>query len=321
MRWFNCAQSESKKRPRRIRSMLQTYKLDELEPRTLLAGNVTAVLDANGIIQITGDSAGNCVSAYSTIYKIEIGGCKYDAASDMVTPPGDTKINGVMGGGATFPQNAVKGLTAKLGGGNDFFGSTNRGSALSVNGPVSISMTCWGICLADNDRVDIGDYSKIKGDLTIATGEADDTVYFQTSITVDGTTQISTGSGNDKVLDWDGGTHFLDGLLIDTGIGNDIVSLHFTEVGGTTQIKTGDGDDRVGIHDAVFDQGFEVLLGKAGSGLYPLDVLQVENSDFLGSFKADGQEGYDIFDELNNTYVGSGLTIHFESFQNWSSTI
>ncbi len=292
-------QSEKKQETRR--SGLPTRPqlgMESLEARELYAGNVLASVSSVGTLLITGDNSSNCVAVdqYTDggVKKLWVHAC-----------PGDTtKINGVLGAQLIVPKGAVKGISASLAGGDDTFGFGPQGGA-SVDGFLSMSMG------SGKDQVDIGAYSEINGKLSINTSSGDDKVHLEVA-TVTSNTVINTGSGKDKV-EVKSATYLKGHLYIDTGTGTDQLHLQNSAVGGTSLIKTGDDSDLVCIDHMAFDKAVEVYLGDA-TGFLAFDVLDVHDSTFKGSFKADGEAGGDIYDADNNTFNVAPVVMNFESY-------
>jgi hypothetical protein len=300
--WTKTTRGTDKSRQTREAARPRTLQMESLERRELYAGNVTAVVDGQGILQITGDSQGNCVAIDAAANgDIWVHGCNYDAANDEANFAGTTSINGVPNGSVVFAKSIVKGVKVSLLGGNDFFGSLQGGP--HVKGPVEVWMG-YG-----NDRVNMDFYTNIEGNLTINTESGDDKVLFSVA-TIQGTATANTGAGNDRI-EAPNYSLFKKGLTLNTSTGNDQVLMMYTQVKGKTKINTGDGSDTVCIHDALFENDVEILLGKA-AGFLAFDVLDVEDSTFQDAFKADGQEGGDIFDDDNNVFGGSKSASNFE---------
>lgn len=203
--------------------------LESLEERTVLAGNVFA-LAAGGYLTLLGDSGDNQISV-----------TRSGTSSVQVTAlDGTTTINGQTT--QTF-NNVTQGVFALLGNGNDVLelrGSTT--ALLQMSGITSIN-TGEG-----NDIVRFTNYST--GGLILLTGGGDDQVFGQLDAEAP---NITTG-----------GLRVNGAALINTGAGNDTVSLANSAFQSNHILDVGAGNDSVDISNSTFN-GFTSLSGSIGT--------------------------------------------------------
>ncbi len=202
-------------------------RFEPLETRALLAGNITASVNA-GELDITGDTASNSVQVWQT-------------------GSGTWKVQGIAttinGSHATFTATGVTGnIEANLNDGNNFIKVFNG----TVPGALSI------ITGKDNDIVQVTKVSTGlsttggASSLAIDVGNGNNTVTLS-GVTTSGETQIDSVNGN-AVISLSNVTANTSDLIgtndVDTGNGNAIISLShvkMTNSGGDNFVDTGDG--------------------------------------------------------------------------------
>lgn len=240
--------------PARRRAFLT---VESLEERTVLAGNVVASA-AGGYLTFIGDNEANLLTV-----------TRVGTSSVQVTSTDGTTVNG----NAT-PQtfnNVTQGVLAVLGNGNDELelrGSTT--DLFRVYGTTSIN-TGEG-----NDIVRFTNYSTWNG-LILLTGGGDDQVFGQLdaqapSVTVgglrvDGPAIINTGAGNDNVSLLN--STFQSNVTFDAGAGNDTVDIRNTAFNRITSLSGSIGTDTLNrvadtFRYAPFIYSFENQTSTAG---------------------------------------------------------
>jgi hypothetical protein len=325
-------------RPRRSR---QQQMVETLESRTLLAGNVTAVVE-DGDLRITGDAEDNLV--------------------DVMVVNGDIVVQGVDGttvNGSSDPFVAFAGTTtiagdleARLRGGDDtlrLFGPLTVAGRTSVRdhrGVTRLGIT--DVTFARDVRVTTGrgaDEVSIAGstfarDLRINADGGDNLVSIFES-TVEDRTSISAGT-TDGHCGWSWGRHHRHGwgrhrggwgewgwrndrsggdsqvvieqstlnhLQVSTGRGDDNVVLRETTVQGRIRGWTGSGDDFVMTDQVTVNGRTKLDLGRGDDAL----VTQQTNT-FDGRVHASGGRGNDAQQISAETVFNDSSTLkRFES--------
>jgi hypothetical protein len=219
-----------------------------------------------------------------------------DTPSDMFTAPRNVVVSNDNGNDLLFAYCArANSLQYTGGNGNDrvtIINSTLGSLAFKAgNGENALGITG----------------TSIKGDAVVQTGTAKDMVGLY-SLSVGGKLQIATSSGNDFVslgltpdmlgLDW---TDFAlpseladssfgvsaKSLQIDTGAGDDSVSVRNSQIATDTTIALGDGDDGLGMRWNAFSRNVSVTMGTGN------DCHELQYSVLKGSYSLDSGEGYD----------------------------
>ncbi len=281
-------------------------RVEPLEQRLLLAGNVTADL-IDGQLIITGDDLANAI----VIAMDPEGTCwvtalpdddNADAATTLIN--GQVEATGFIG---------VHSITVNLHGGDDILnvhdsewpGGMPRGRDLNLSGGLTLNMGDGNDTIRFVDR---GHATYIGGDLAIDTGAGDDSIEVQTPVTsVGGDVHIITGSGQDYVmvdrmfvagnLHVDSGTESdtvtfrwatIDGnVTVETLSGDDRVRFVWASSGGSMTLDTGDGDDQVKLTSVSVAADTAI---NTGSGE---DYVKVSRSD-VGSLAIDTGDGDDV---------------------------
>jgi hypothetical protein len=235
---------------RRTLPLRPLLDLKALEDRTLLAGNVTAVLSNAGVLSIVGDSAGNRISIMTDPFgptrNIRVVG----------DPGSNTTVNNAAF--ASFDLSAINDLTADFQDGDD---------SLHIFGPLPLQTGIPG-----NVNVNMG----TGRDLFVATelssktltftntGPGDATVIL-TKVTT-GTGAINTGTGAD--------TLYVNGvtatkLTLNTGKGtlNDFVRVYGKSAFDDLTLVADDGSNNIGVNDTTIAKTLSVTSGKHSSNV------------------------------------------------------
>ena len=254
-----------------------TLRVQALEPRALLAGDVVAFLDSSGDLIVMGDDAANGID-------LDMFGGFTVAGTDAGGAP--TRVNGEPNGVATFEVTGEGDVRLFLGGGADLLEVGTR-----------------------SDSVDTPD------DLEIDAGPGDDDVRVIGDTNVADDLRVFGGSGNDALRIYSPDVH--DDLEVHSGGGDDGVTIYGARVGGDLIVRTGAGGDTVdvGFSDEFGDRVLGAVT-VAGDTLIDLgfddDALEVLDSTFSGRFFADGGWGIDTLIQSGNTFARSPVFVRFE---------
>lgn len=213
----------TKKTTRKSTVERRPLRLEGLERRELMAGNVFALMDTSGTLHIGGDSQSNAAQ----VRQISANQWRVEG---MTHAGSTTKINN-SANSAVF--TGVKALNVNLNAGND---------RLDIGSPSSLHPT-----------------SQLPGGMKVVTGAGDDVVTINRVSTYLGA-NIDTGLGNDKViinstnLGSTADEFRRGGLNVLTGNGADVVELTGLSVVGAAYINTGVGNsaNSVSVRDSLF---------------------------------------------------------------------
>jgi cyclophilin family peptidyl-prolyl cis-trans isomerase len=264
-----------------------------LEARTLLTGNVQAIVSGGNLI-LTGDVDSNEVSvsfdfAVSNIVVNGLNGTTINGSADPFIAFNGTQrmpgaINATLGDGDdTLTINdviALDNIEIDGGAGNDTIGLNNAhsGDNVELHGGLG------------NDRIEIN-ISGIDDNLTINGGDGDDSISIEVSV-VDDFAQINGGAGNDvlglnrlsvgddlTVNLGDGDDTLIanrvstdDNAFIDSGAGNDTLRIETGFSKDNMSVETGDGDDSVFFRGNIVIDDLRVGTGDGN------DTLDFQNS-------------------------------------------
>jgi hypothetical protein len=267
-------------------SLRRRLRVERLEHRNLLAGNVLVTVNGGGNLTIRGDAADNQFSVQET-------------APDVFTftdtdPVGDTRFNGALG---PFVIAGVTGsVRADLQAGNDnieILGGTEITGNLQVKaGAGNDTAILTGVAIG-------GGGVDVAGNAVIETGAGNDTVrligaFLGGGVNVGGDAVIQTGAGNDTV---DLASGFLSGsvdvggnLDVHAGQGDDAVTVAETSVVGNTTIDTSDGLDDVNIDFVTAGGNLTVRLGHQD------DNLRFHSSNVTAAVALNASLGHDTLD-------------------------
>lgn len=238
---------------RKNRSFHRKLRLESLEGRAMLAGNVTASVDGAGTLKIKGDDLANQIAV----------------VADTGTP-GDFRVDGlgtttINGAGSTASFTGVVNIDIDM---------QKASDEVHLNDEMSHTTTLAGnltVKLADgNDELFIGDgftapappitssnfvcvcnEFTVGGAVDIKAGKGDDRIDIR-NLNVGGDTVIDTSDGldwvrinNDCVSGTKSATHFEGNLDISLGLHDDDLHIRYVEVAEELTIGTSKGDDEV----------------------------------------------------------------------------
>lgn len=259
-------------------------RLESLEPRLALSGNVTVDFTA-GVLQVTGDAEDNQVQLVSDGTNIAILG-----------------IETTITGPASVNRAATTTINIVLAEGDDNIALLARNNANSGFTPVNLTVDT-----GDNDDTVLlsaensAGFGFLGNNLTVDSGEGDDVV-----------TLIAKNTGGT-------GFSYNGNMLVDSGGGDDKVTLKAAGTGnfgfrsfGNLTIDSGDNDDKITVQAANksgFGFTFNDFVVQAGSGNDKVTLKTKKNiAGFAvgGSVTLDGGDGKDV---LKNKVFGPGATV------------
>jgi hypothetical protein len=271
---------------------------EALEERTVLAGDVTAVI-VGDVLQITGDGDGNQIVVKQTESGYVV--TPVEGSDTMVTSEGP--FSGVTGG-----------IYIDLEGGDDYV-ELRSDISDALAGDITIDMGAGGdtVIVQGTDPVDRLD---LAGSLDIDTG-ADDDQVFVLFLTVGGSLNVTTGDGFDVVsgtigevqgdLDvrvGEGVQNVVDFESFDVhgdviavgGAGQDLFffvalnqSLPAGE-GGAFLVATGAGADTLILQNIVVNGGAVITMGGGNDQLF-VDYSQLNGGTFIATGDGDDMVG------------------------------
>ena len=289
------ARRENKKQKRLRNKVHRPLRLEPLEGRALLAGDVTVTLAAN-TLTITGDASANIVEITpgAGVGEYVITGLNntiINGPSLIVDPFNLIEVD-LEGGSDVFrirglsPNNKIV-ITGDINIENDDGNNTNELINVQLNDDLTITKT-GGI---SESNLDIAG-SLIVGDVTLDTAGNDgdsktvirDNSQIQGNLTIDNYTgedhfvcYASTIDGNVEINNRDGDTRTVFGitedpvifgtLTITNGVGNDKVFIHDTEVWLDVDIDNDDGHTLISVETSDFGLG----VGVGASGDFEVD--------------------------------------------------
>ncbi|MCI0359621.1 MAG: hypothetical protein L0211_14185 [Planctomycetaceae bacterium] len=228
------------------RSARRQLRLEPLERRTVLAGNVV-VLTIGDDLLVLGDHRDNALEIAA------------DSGQIVVRGSDGTSVNGQSELVLTGHTAVADDLRVLLDGGSDRLVVRD----LSVGGDLQVLDGLFG----GHDHVTI-DRVQIGDDLLVVTGSGADAVLLDSVAVADDTT-ILTGSGDDRLAITN--SQLTGDLRLDTGSGADFVLIDPTTVGGDASVRMGDGADTLAITLANQFGGETTLDGGRGSDRLLLD--------------------------------------------------
>ena len=314
MFWSKCKRTRSK-------TQKPGVGYESLEKRQLLAGDITATFDTvTHNLTLVGDSLNNQV----TIDTVEGG--------FSITGNNGTTINGLPSMTVASPD--IRQFVSMLGLGND---------TLKVNNVVlnTFNLTELGAGADTTEFLNV----KAKSNVSISTLAGQDTVKLATGAFA-GNVTIDTDRGNDEVwvsntrlgvvmdasgnIDpnyvFGGATGGGKNLRIQTGLGEDVVTLQTLEVDGIVNILTGENNDTVNFHNLKVADRLNTWTG-AGDDLIAMvqttcpekrmwleagqDIVQIDQFSQADYWRVDGGLGNDIVDRNGGS---GGILVNVESF-------
>lgn len=268
-------------RKRSSKSNSAEARIEFLENRALLAGNVVASLDG-GHLTLTGDNAANSVEITVLGNEVQVRGL------DSTTINGGTSAFVVAAGSDTVTGHVV----VNMGNGNDsvaFSRNVKFDSSVSVNGQsgsdtlavtgATFRSTTVFLGESGNDTFSLQD-STVEGALFVHGNDGDD-LFSLTNMTLNGSLEVKGQTGNDGVSLNDVTSE--SSIAIKTGRGDDNVTIRNSALNGAVLIKTKQGSDAVMLDDNTFAQRMHVNLGRDNDGLLVRDT-----NTFNGLFSVQG---------------------------------
>jgi hypothetical protein len=286
------------------RSQVRRLSAETLESRSLLAGDVTAVVDG-GVLRITGDAASNGV-------RIRRDGDDLVVVGTLVAGAATT-----INGSASFTAGGVSnGLVVRLEGGNDVLRLANDNGPLAIDGTITVATgngndRVTGTLTNDNtagfylgpgadkfglNRSTLGNLVVNTDPLAAEDGRSDELLL--TNVRTTGLAILRTGGGNDRV-EIRGASSVPQTLTVATGDGSDRILIEGTtdtqvQVGHALTIESGRGNDEVRLRNLNVNgvltitnldgaSDVELALIKASEGLFAWlgagdDDLTIRNS-------------------------------------------
>lgn len=206
------------------------------------------------------------------------------ANSYRVTGMAGTHING-RSGSFVF-QNVTRGIVAYLNGGNDVFVLDGSASPINVPGIIYVR-TGTGDDLVSlqgvSGKADLGSYTGNDlfqlsdsdfSALTVYMGNGKSTNLFLDDVNVTGRTSVFGSYGADTIRALDSN---FNSLLVQTGYGNDTVSLDGVHATGRVQIDTYYGNDTVAFSNSNFGAAV-ALNGWLGADAFDAGILGNPNT-------------------------------------------
>ncbi len=230
-----------------VLSTLRTFSrigaLALLAPPSLAGGALTAAVDAQGNLVVTGDASSNVVRVH------------HDPATDLfhVTAEVGT-VNGLPSVALLAPGPRVR---IQLGAGND---RVLLGHELFSYIPRGVDMDLG----EGDDSFGWGDQAIVSGNVTIQMGAGNDVFTVEDGV-FGGKLLVSMGRGDDVVTINFSFFAPVGGVVrIDTGAGSDQVEVRHHSINGSTRFMLGPGDDEILFEDTDILNGELVLDGGAG---------------------------------------------------------
>jgi hypothetical protein len=229
--------------------------IERLEPRQLMAGHITAVLQGANLV-IEGDDLSNTLAiSQSAPGRVLLRGFTPDERITDITT-----IN-LFSNTVQF-ENVTGAIIVRMRGGDDrvFFTGGN------FLGPITVDV---GI---GNDRAEIGrENLRLLSSLNVQLGEGQD-VYLQQNTQVQQSQAIEGGPGGDVIAII--ASSVAGGLSINGGAGFDGIRVERTAVGAFSGISGGDEGDRIEAVFSAFAAGVSILGGAGG------DLVELVGSRF-----------------------------------------
>ena len=267
-----------------LHNTLPVGRLERLEERALLAGNVTAQLLGQTAV-VNGDMANNSVQIFIESGNVVVRGL------DGTTINGTSDDFILASGTISLPGH----FSASLGDGNDTL--TIAGVTVSRNAAISGGQ--------GNDQIAVMGSSVVSGDLTISGGSGADTISLQDS-TVGRTARILGGKGTDTLVV--SSASIGRDLFISGGSNDDNIVVDSTRVERDARISGNSGDDDIVVRDSVIVDDI-VISGNAGHDIIVFDSSAVGDKSFMrGGSGSDNIQiiGTSQFFDRLRTYGGAG---------------
>jgi hypothetical protein len=313
--------------------MSTSFRIEKLEDRILLAGNITAIQNGSQLV-INGDADDNeiYVTNNGGAGTIEVGGLDGEtvnggAGSEIFSGITHIVVRGRAGddfvlvdeiniaGNLTVQLNQDAGVEqaaavydSYIGGNLAVSSDGNADAEIDVQGNY-IGGAAQIVTRGGEDDIEVED-SSIGGQLVINAGHGDNDVFLGGSEGLYvGSNLVVIDGADDLLLDahdvYVGGT-----LNINAGArGDSEICLEDMYVGGQGWIRTGDGEDLVGICNVEVELGVVVALREGD------DVLSVGDSTFHSHVQVSGGPDYDtLIDNGGNSFDVEPIISRFEAF-------
>lgn len=313
--------------------MSSSFRIEKLEDRILLAGNITAIQSGSQLV-INGDADDNVIYVTNDggAGTIEVAGLDGETVNGAAGPDDFSGITHIVvrgrAGDDVVIVNAIDidgNLTVQLnqdvgaGQGAEVVGSYIGGNlAVSSDGNADAGVLVQDDYIAGaaqivtrggQDEIDAFNVL-VGGQLVINAGHGDNDVFLggaeglyvgSNLVVIDGADNLVLDANRISV----GGT-----LNVNAGArGDSEICLRDMYVGGQGWIRTGDGEDFVGICDVDVELGVVVALREGD------DVLAVGHSDFYSHVQVSGGPDYDeLIDQGANTFAIEPIVSNFEFF-------
>lgn len=250
-----------------MRNMNQrSLRYESLEARTLLAGDVAAMLHADGTLELTGDKLDNEIS----IEALGEGGVRIEGL-------GDTTV----GGQASVEFSEVTALAVQTRQGDDVVRIDGLQVSVSVETDAGSDTVVFAASVRESLHIDTGrgggeragDQVILElqagslGDTTILSHEGNDLITVDVSQAPFGNMLIDAGGGDDEVDVAGSRLPFDERLQILTRSGDDRVTLSNLWIRtGRAEIDSGSGRDLVTLRDLALSEVYQQLVIQTGSG-------------------------------------------------------
>jgi hypothetical protein len=286
--------------------------IESLEQRSLLAGNVTANVDSNGILHVTGDDQNNLIeirqlapSGATTPWP----GARYELTSYGQVP---TLINGHA---SAIVEGIKNGFTINMNGGDDdlaIFRPNGNGYFAGVPGTVNVDMgsgndffhpyitnhSAVNVSLGEgNDGMEFhGNVFQltIAGDVPSAPAGDDDIEFF---LKADGPVSIDAGGGNNKIVEFALSTSNSGATVnIASGNGADNVKIWGTaSLKSAMRVETNGGDDLLQIEHLTTSAMLTINTAKGNDHI---DIEEVSVSSTLGVWLGEGNDVLNLYQNI-----------------------
>lgn len=274
----------SNRRSRRLRQRRSFDLVQHLEDRSLLAGNVMAVVNGAGDLVLTGDAQSNAVDVVVIDNDLVVRGRDNTTINGGNTPfvvaAGSTNIRDDVfarlgrGDDDLFIEGAAVGgrVIADMGSGNDRLGlrdTTIGRSLVARTGTGDDGVSLSGVTIGQDlvvrtgrqsDVVSIAE-STVQRNTSIATGIHDDSVVFNQA-TFNGFVHINTSEGHDNFVSMNSTVGRA--LRVAMGSHHDFALVQDTTVTGVAVIHTHGGADNLVIEGGSRFQRLVINTGRGG---------------------------------------------------------
>jgi cyclophilin family peptidyl-prolyl cis-trans isomerase len=269
--------SDRRRYRRSRRSTQQTRTSESLEQRTLLTGNVNAVLSGLNL-QITGDSADNSVEIVVAGNSVVLRGLASTTINGLSEPFTITATS------ATIPGN----LQVAMGGGDD---SLIIGPGVTVAGRTSISGD------SGNDTIGITQ-STLQSHLEINGGSGSNSIIVQDSSVTGATHLAASGTALISLEN----AELAGALTVETGSGNDDLIISGSTVQGQTRLLTDGGDDDIVLQQSTLSHSLHVNAGRGA------DIVWMDDVTVAGKTSLWMRQGNDSV-QISGSSTFSGRTV------------